>query len=206
LAASLVRLTEGGVAMSTAEQIATALNTRREFMKRALLIGAGAAVLFGSEEIAHPRSAAAMGTQSDWRWCAKCQVLFYGPHASISACPAGGNHYAANSYNYELIYYGDPGNIYETGWRWCAKCKELFFGASGDGFTGNCPSGGQHDRANSYEYMLLIDLSFGQSNWRQCFNCLGLYYDPNAAISVCPGGGHHYHLCCPDNNYSLAYI
>ena len=30
--------------------------------------------------------------QSDWRWCNKCQGLFYGPGFATSACPAGERH------------------------------------------------------------------------------------------------------------------
>jgi hypothetical protein len=32
------------------------------------------------------------GTQGDWRWCSKCQGLFYGGGVATSRCPAGGRH------------------------------------------------------------------------------------------------------------------
>jgi hypothetical protein len=41
------------------------------------------------------------GTQDNWRWCDKCQGLFWGGNAAKSRCPAGGAH-AAGSWNYKL--------------------------------------------------------------------------------------------------------
>lgn len=41
-------------------------------------------------------------TQDQWRWCSKCQGMFYGPHASQSVCPAGATHIVGNSGNYVL--------------------------------------------------------------------------------------------------------
>jgi hypothetical protein len=32
--------------------------------------------------------------QENWRWCHKCQGLFFGENASVSKCPAGGAHEA----------------------------------------------------------------------------------------------------------------
>jgi hypothetical protein len=43
------------------------------------------------------------GSQSDWRWCNKCQGLFYGGGVANSRCPAGGTHSdPALSGNYSL--------------------------------------------------------------------------------------------------------
>jgi hypothetical protein len=53
-----------------------------------------------------------MSVQSSWAWCSKCEVVFYGPHAAHSVCPAGGHHVVGTgSYNYELTFnglYGQP--------------------------------------------------------------------------------------------------
>ena len=40
--------------------------------------------------------------QQDWRWCRKCQGLFFGPYESASHCPAGGTHDGSQSGNYVL--------------------------------------------------------------------------------------------------------
>jgi hypothetical protein len=42
------------------------------------------------------------GTQRDWRWCNKCQGLWFGPNAAQSNCPQGGQHSSAGSGNYHL--------------------------------------------------------------------------------------------------------
>lgn len=42
------------------------------------------------------------GTEARWRWCHKCQGLFYGPNAKQSHCPAGGTHDMTGSYDYSL--------------------------------------------------------------------------------------------------------
>jgi Putative peptidoglycan binding domain len=46
------------------------------------------------------------GTQEGWRWCFKCQGLFYGPSAASSRCPAGGAHIVGH-WNYHLPW-SDP--------------------------------------------------------------------------------------------------
>lgn len=42
------------------------------------------------------------GTQTGWRWCFKCQGLFYGPQENRSHCPAGGMHNGSKSHEYTL--------------------------------------------------------------------------------------------------------
>lgn len=41
-------------------------------------------------------------TQVGWRWCHKCQGLFWGPGENISHCPAGGQHDGSVSSIYEI--------------------------------------------------------------------------------------------------------
>ncbi len=45
----------------------------------------------------------APGQQSDWRWCNKCQGLFFGGNPN-PVCPAGGGHVKVGSGNYSLIH------------------------------------------------------------------------------------------------------
>lgn len=40
--------------------------------------------------------------QDQWRYCFKCQGLFYGPSQAASKCPAGGTHDGSKSGNYVL--------------------------------------------------------------------------------------------------------
>src|SRR5215831_13627375 len=86
---------------------------------------------------------AALALQSEWRWCNKCQGLFYGPLVGDSRCPAGGAHAAlaqSGSANYSLHMAEDPSR--QSEWRWCHKCQGLFYGPLVDGSW--CPAGGAH--------------------------------------------------------------
>jgi hypothetical protein len=42
-------------------------------------------------------------SQPDWRWCHKCQGLFYGANPSTGYCPSGGGHDFTGSDNYHLL-------------------------------------------------------------------------------------------------------
>jgi hypothetical protein len=44
------------------------------------------------------------GVQDGWRFCSKCQSLFYGPGEARSMCPRGGQHDGAHSHDYQLGY------------------------------------------------------------------------------------------------------
>jgi hypothetical protein len=43
-------------------------------------------------------------TQAGWRWCHKCQGLFFVPGMIASHCPAGGTHDASQSGNYIMTF------------------------------------------------------------------------------------------------------
>ena len=42
------------------------------------------------------------GTQSGWKFCRKCQGLFWGPGQSMSRCPSSGQHDGSRSHVYRL--------------------------------------------------------------------------------------------------------
>jgi len=44
------------------------------------------------------------GTQRNWRWCSRCQGLWFGPNQAQSTCPEGGQHSSAGSGNYRLPF------------------------------------------------------------------------------------------------------
>lgn len=128
--------------------------------------------------------------QNNWRWCKKCQGLFFAGHATQGKCPAGGAHVKTGSGNYHLIQNtaGAPG---QANWRWCSKCEGLHF--AGNPTVGTCPAGGKHIKTASGNYQLVHNLSDvpGQSNWRLCNKCQGLYFAGNPG-SRCPIGGVHF--------------
>ena len=127
----------------------------------------------------------AWGTQRNWRWCSKCQGLWFGGKAG-SKCPAGGAHTKVGSGNYSLVHAATsaPG---QSNWRWCSKCQGLWFGGNP---AGKCPGGGVHTKVGSGNYTLAHQSGAGQSNWRWCSKCQGLWFGGNPA-GACPAGGVH---------------
>lgn len=90
-------------------------------------------------------------TQDNWRWCNKCQGLFFAGNPTTGACPAEGGHDYSSSGNYVLWVAPGAG---QDNWRWCNKCQGLFF--AGNATTGACPAEGGHDYSGSGDYRLLI--------------------------------------------------
>jgi acetyl-CoA carboxylase beta subunit len=101
--------------------------------------------------------------QRNWRWCSKCQGLWYSTHPSGSqgVCPAGGTHIKAGSGDYAL--FGDSDGNFSTtvmaqrNWRWCNKCQGLWYSAASQNTNGVCPAGGTHTKSGSADYALMGD-------------------------------------------------
>ncbi len=125
--------------------------------------------------------------QDNWRWCHKCQGLFFAGNPG-SVCPTGGNHDKTGSGNYDLVqnWPAAPG---QSNWRWCHKCQGMYFAGNPGS---HCPAGGAHDQTGSGDYKLIFNAwgSPSQSNWRWCHKCQGLYFAGNPG-SHCPTGGAH---------------
>jgi hypothetical protein len=135
-------------------------------------------LLLGSVAVIH---------QSNWRWCQKCQGLFYGANPA-SVCPAGGPHDGGASGDYRLAI-DSPSLAGQTAWRWCRKCQGLFFGGNPGSV---CPAGGAHDGVGSGNYTLMNNIldAPGQHGWSWCRKCQGLFFKGNPG-PVCPAGGAH---------------
>jgi hypothetical protein len=148
-----------------------------------------------------------VGLQSDWRWCNLCQMLYFGPGAAASRCPAGGRHATAlqsGSFNYTLS--DEPGDVSrQSEWRWCSRCQGLFFGPQLP--ASSCPAGGTHvspEQSGSANYTLTHGIAdpTRQGDWRWCSKCDGLFYGPNVVTSRCPAGGAH---AAPAQSNSVNY-
>ena len=131
--------------------------------------------------------------QSDWRWCHKCQGLFFAAgQQHTGSCPAGGQHEKSISGNYTLVH-SSPNFNGQHDWRWCYKCYGLFFSA-GQAQAGRCPAGGQHDKTKSGNYALAHNAPKfnGQHDWRWCHKCYGLFFaSAQGHVGLCPAGGQH---------------
>lgn len=130
----------------------------------------------------------AWGTQRNWRWCNKCQGLWFAGNATQGKCPAGGAHTKTGSGNYSLVHAATiaPG---QSNWRWCKKCQGLWF--AGNTTAGKCPAGGTHSKVGSGNYTLAHQSGAGQSNWRWCNKCQGLWFGGNPTQGSCAAGGTH---------------
>lgn len=139
-----------------------------------------------------------MARQGGWRWCWKCQGLFFAGNPSQGACPAGSSHDPSQSGQYDMLF-GDAILGAQNAWRWCQKCQGLFF--SGNPSQGVCPflsflpgpTGNSHDGSASAHYSLMFgDQSTGtQGGWRWCQKCQGLFFSGSPAQGPCPAGGNH---------------
>jgi len=156
--------------------------------RRALLTGAAgmAGALGLGFATALPAAAA---RQTDWRWCNRCQCLFYAGNYTTGWCTQGGGHDYRDSYRYRCNY--GSGSQGHSRWRWCNKCQSLFYG--GTSSRGRCPAGGGHDWEGSYNYFIEYgnsDDDDEQEGWRWCNKCYCMCFSGNGN-GRCPSGGRH---------------
>jgi hypothetical protein len=83
----------------------------------------------GSDDYHLRREPARSGEQTGWKWCWKCQGMFYALNGA-SRCPAGDPHDGSRSYPYVLASDGRNRDGWQNGWRYCDRCKGLFYSAS----------------------------------------------------------------------------
>ena len=130
-----------------------------------------------------------MSAQTNWRWCHKCQGLFFSGGSSQGACPGGGSHDASRSGRYSALF-GDGIPGCQDGWRWCQKCQGMFFSQNQP--RGKCPADrNPHDGSGSPRYAIQLgDAVVGtQGLWRWCHKCQGLFFSGNTG--PCPAGDLH---------------
>jgi hypothetical protein len=136
-----------------------------------------------------------MAEQPDWRWCQKCQGLFYSGGSSQGVCPADrAPHDGSASWVYSLAM-NEPHDGAQPAWRWCGKCQGLFYAGT---LTQNgvCPTdGAAHDGGGSADYSIFFEGSAApaeaQPGWRWCQRCQGFFYAGGATLGACPAGGTH---------------
>ncbi len=136
----------------------------------------------------------APNVQKGWRWCRRCQGIFFGPPAG-SVCSDGRAHEETGSGSYGFVR--QLPSMGQGHWRRCARCAGLFYPHR----TSVCPADkGPHDAVMTRSYALVFDLSpaltpselrlGGQSHWRHCGKCKGLFLGGQPR-SQCPAGDQH---------------
>jgi hypothetical protein len=173
---------------------------RREFLINAAPFAAVPLILpaFASQLGASPANSSlalpATSMQGDWRFCDKCNALFYNGFDGYGRCPAGGGH-NPQGYNFFLPH-GSLTDLPENpraqvNWRYCDKCFGMFWDGIPD--KGRCPVGGGHN-AQGMRFRLPHDLpsnADAQAGWRFCQKCKIMFYDGSANKGKCPAGGGH---------------
>ncbi|HUO72571.1 MAG TPA: hypothetical protein VMU39_17515 [Solirubrobacteraceae bacterium] len=135
------------------------------------------------------------GTQSAWRFCAKCHGLFFDGFPAKGVCPGGGGH-AAAGLTFLLLHDVPPRQGYEIGFHFCEKCSLMFRPATGlgpaPGDPGVCPKGSGH---NAQGFRFVLQLSNpggqGQDDWARCGKCKAIFWDGEADKGRCAAGGAH---------------
>lgn len=138
----------------------------------------------GEAVLIHEQRSLYTAGQGGWRWCDRCQGLFY---AGVALCPAGSTHDHSGSAEYVLN--DTSSGAGQSNWRWCSKCQQVTFAGAAD--MGPCAAGGEHDHAGSTDYR--IAPTGGQTGWKWCRKCQALTYTKSTKVGACPGGGVHDH-------------
>ena len=101
--------------MSTADKMP-------EMSRRNLLRMAGATgfVALTAGALTLGSASAAQASQGNWRWCYKCEGMWFNGHPTNGVCPPGGAHSSSGSGNYAIKFSGD-GGAGQDGWRWCYR-------------------------------------------------------------------------------------
>ena len=161
--------------------------------------------------------------QIDWRFCHKCQGLFFAGNPSQGVCPADRQPHDASQSGKYMLGFGEstPGHLPEGeqlfgssarqgDWRFCHKCQGLFF--AGNPSQGVCPAVSiiynhrPHDASQSGHYAIWSDEGYnnGQKGWRFCHKCQGLFFADNQSQGVCPAD-HEPHDASQSGEYQLEF-
>lgn len=102
--------------------------------------------------------------QSNWRYCTKCQSMFFNGLVGKGHCPAGGAH-VADGYTFTLSHDVVATQQAQAEWRYCKNCALMFY--NGLSTKGVCaahmvpgPRGPVHGGhvADGYKFVLSHDL------------------------------------------------
>jgi hypothetical protein len=169
--------------------------------------------------------------QADWRFCRKCQGLFFVGNPGKGVCPADDQPHDASQSGKYVVTFGESASASDAGslgtlsarqggWRYCPRCQGMFFSPNG-AHSGQCPArsipiieqtvGGPHHRPHdasaSGHYAIFFDdglSNLGQQNWRFCHKCQGLFFFGDAGGGVCPAD-HRPHDASRSGRYQMQF-
>jgi hypothetical protein len=131
-----------------------------------------------------------MAQQGHWRFCHKCNAMFFNGFPAKGLCAAGGGH-EAQGFNFLLPHDVPENPKAQAHWRFCHKCSDMFF----DGLPnkGKCKAGGGH-AAQGFNFVLPHDVPAtvtAQHSWRFCHKCNAMFFNGLPSKGSCPAGGPH---------------
>lgn len=143
-----------------------------------------------------------MAEQNDWRFCIKCQALFFDGYPDKGVCPADQANHVAAGYHFVVPYDVPQTATAQGAWRFCNKCYVLFFDGYPDKKT--CPVADRKHRAAGYVFVISHDVAGewdNQTEWRFCVKCQAMYYNGYPNPGRCAGAGLHeaagFHFALP---------
>ena len=129
--------------------------------------------------------------QRNWRFCHKCNTLFFDGDKNKGTCPAGGAH-EAKGFNFDFALCCEETPTKQANWRRCLRCQGLFF----NGFKkkGPCSTGGNHQPDIHKNYFVNHSIPGNknlQPDWRFCDKCLVMFFNGFEQKGRCAAGGAH---------------
>ena len=114
--------------------------------------------------------------QANWRWCNKCQGLFFAgnPNQEPALRKEDTTSAEAGITPYSLRVRGLEGRLIGGGATSVRVCS-----LRGNPTSGACPAEGGHNFGGSGNYRLQFAPTAGQINWRWCNKCQGLFFVGN---------------------------
>ena len=117
--------------------------------------------------------------QPDWRFCAKCRVMFFDGDPTRKGNCAGTGVHVSMGFNFDLPHDVPETPTAQAAWRFCQQCMAMFF--DGDPtHKGACPSTGGPHVAQGFIFVLPHDIPetpTDQGFWRFCGKCMALFFD-----------------------------
>ncbi|MBO3739348.1 CAP domain-containing protein [Actinoplanes flavus] len=159
----------------------------------------------GTTEKALGFSALQQQPQPDWRFCGKCNGMFFSGrdgsyYRENQRCPASGLH-EPMGFNFVLPHDVPGSATAQPDWRFCGKCNGMFFsGRDGSYYRENqrCPASGLHEPMG-FNFVLPHDVpgsATAQPDWRFCGKCNGMFFSGRDGSYYrenqrCPASGLH---------------
>lgn len=181
---------------------------RNADLSRRSLLRAGGALLLAGAGTAALAPAAEAATETNFRWCRRCQTMWRANAGNNGHCPV--HHWWDHSHYQDgsAMYWSTDGPIVVSGvvdtfgqlWlKWCTTCKAVYFHWASTYCPNNSAGHTSTGPAYKVEPAWFSPLSpfRKQAGWRRCTHCAALFFIGNGLNTTrCPfphPSGYPYH-------------